>query len=578
MADVSCGETSTRGRRSVDDDDLHERVQMKFEKRHWLLVLTLVLPLTFAGAHTGQRSAGQSPADSAARARIADDFGKAILVAKDNYAGQLDFNKVTKASITGMLRTLDPHSMYFDRQQWEDFQNDQSSRYYGIGSTIIQHSGKVYIVSPTEATASYKAGLRYGDHIAGINGESTEGWTQAQVRSKLLGPEGTTVTVKISRLGVEKPIEFKLTRGPVPLPSVANYFMLTGGVGYVNLERGFNTTTFDEVNKALGELRQRGMSSLILDLRSNHGGLVDQAQKVSNLFLYRGQKILSMRGRPGVFQSREFTANNTSPEEYPIVVLINRLSASAAEIVAGALQDHDRARLVGENSFGKGLVQSPYPLSDQSALVLTTGHYYTPSGRLIQRDYSGRSFYDYNLKRGDKNVVHTEEKRTDSGRTVYGGGGIDPDVEAKIRVPQHEFELRRVWFDSVFEFAHQLAAGQVQGSGEFKLDRQADHHHQLQPNEYQITDKVLAAFKSFLRDHREFKLEEARADKEADFIKRQIRYEMVTAAYGVETAYQVLLETDLQMQRAVAEIPKARIMAEDMRRLRSSRDGDPRRN
>jgi len=551
-------------------------LQMKFKKRHWLLVLTLVLPLTFAGAHTGQRSAGQSAADSAARARIADDFSSAILVAKDHYAGQLDFNKVTKASITGMLRTLDPHSMYFDRQQWEDFQNDQSSRYYGIGSTIIQHSGKVYIVSPTEATASYRAGLRYGDHIAGINGESTEGWTQAQVRSKLLGPEGTTVTVKIARVGVDKPLEFKLTRGSVPLPSVANYFMLGGGVGYVNLERGFNTTTFDEVNKALGELRQRGLTSLILDLRSNHGGLVDQAQRVSNLFLYRGQKILSMRGR--VLPPRDFDAKNTAPEEYPIVVLINRLSASAAEIVAGALQDHDRARLVGENSFGKGLVQSPFPLSDQSALVLTTGHYYTPSGRLIQRDYSGLSFYDYNLKRGDKNAAHTEEKRTDSGRTVYGGGGIDPDVEVKVRVPQREFELQREWFDPVFEFAHQLAAGQIQGCNEFKLDRQADHRHQLQPNEYQITDKVLTAFKSFLRNHREFKVEETRADKEAGFIKRRIRYEMVTAAYGVETAYQVLLETDLQMQRAVLEIPQAKIMAEDLRRLRSSHDGEPRRN
>jgi carboxyl-terminal processing protease len=550
---------------------------MKFKKRHWLLVLTLVLPLTFAGAHTGQRSAGQSSADFAARARIGDDFSSAILVAKDNYAGQLDFNKVTKASITGMLRTLDPHSMYFDRQQWEDFQNDQSSRYYGIGSTIIQHSGKVYIVSPTEGTASYRAGLRYGDHIAGINGESTEGWTQAQVRSKLLGPEGTTVTVKIARVGVDKPLEFKLTRGSVPLPSVANYFMLAGGVGYVNLERGFNTTTFDEVNKALGELRQRGLTSLILDLRSNHGGLVDQAQRVSNLFLYKGQKILSMRGR--VLPPRDFDAKNTAPEEYPIVVLINRLSASAAEIVAGALQDHDRARLVGENSFGKGLVQSPFPLSDQSALVLTTGHYYTPSGRLIQRDYSGRSFYDYyNLKRGDKNGTHTDEKRTDAGRTVYGGGGIDPDVEVKIRVPQHEFELQRVWFDAVFEFAHQLAAGQIQGSSEFKLDRQADHHHQLQPNEYPITDKVLAAFKSFLREHKQFKLEDTQVDKEADFIKRQIRYEMVTAAYGVETAYQVLLETDLQMRRAIAEIPQAKIMAEDLRRLRSSRDGEPRRN
>ncbi len=551
---------------------------MKLQKRYCLLVLTLLLPLTFAGAHSGQRSAGQSSADFAAKQQIVDHFSKAILVAKDNYAGQIDFNKMTKASITGMLRTLDPHSMYFDRQQWEEFQNDQSSRYYGIGSTIIQHGGKVYIVSPTDGTASYKAGLRYGDHIAGINGESTDGWTQAQVRSKLLGPEGTTVTIKISRLGVDRPLEFKLTRGPVPLPSVANYFMLGGGVGYINLERGFNTTTFEEVRNALGELRQHGMTSLVLDLRGNHGGLVDQAQKVSNLFLYRGQKILSMHGRPNVFPSKEFVANNTAPEEYPIVVLINRLSASAAEIVAGALQDHDRARLVGENSFGKGLVQSPFPLSDQSALVLTTGHYYTPSGRLIQRDYSGRSFYDYNLKRGDKNSAHTDQKRTDSGRTVYGGGGIDPDVEVKIRIPQRELELQRIWFDPVFEFAHQLAGGQIQGCAEFKLDRQADHHHQLQPNEYQITDKVLAEFKNFLRDHRQFKLDDASVDKEAEYIKRQIRYEMVTAAYGVETAYQVLLESDLQMQRAVAEIPKARIMAEDMRRLRSSRDGEPRRN
>src|SRR5215471_5063282 len=548
---------------------------MRIKERHFMLVVTLLLPLAFAGAHSGQRM-GRNPADSAARARIADDFSNAILVAKDNYAGQVDFNKMTKSSITGMLRTLDPHSMYFDRQQWEDFQNDQSSRYYGIGSSIIQHQGKVYIISPTEATASYRAGLRYGDHIAGINGESTEGWSQAQVRSKLLGPEGTTVTIKINRLGVDKPLEFKLTRGPVPLPSVANYFMLGGGVGYVNLERGFNTTTYDEVGKALGELRQHGMTSLILDLRSNHGGLVDQAQKVSNLFLYRGQKILSMRGR--VLPPRDFVASNTNPEDYPIVVLINRYSASAAEIVAGALQDHDRARLVGENSFGKGLVQSPFQLSDQSALVLTTGHYYTPSGRLIQRDYSARSFYDYNLKRGDKNTTHTEEKHTDAGRTVYGGGGIDPDVEVKVRVPQREVELQRVWFDPVFEFTHQLAAGQVPGCAEFRIDRQADHHHWLQPSEYQINDKVLAAFKTFLRDHREFKLDDSSIDKDSDYVKRQIRYEMVTAAYGVETAYTVLLEPDLQMQRALGEIPKARIMAEDLRRLRSSRDGEPRRN
>jgi carboxyl-terminal processing protease len=238
--------------------------------------------------------------------------------------------------------------------------------------------------------------------------------------------------------------------------------------------------------------------------------------------------------------------------------------------VAGALQDHDRARLVGENSFGKGLVQNPFTLSDGSALILTTGHYYTPSGRLIQREYSGRSFYDYYLKRGDKDAIHhTEEKRTDSGRTVYGGGGIDPDVEAKVRVTPKELELQRVWFEPVFEFVHTLAAGQISGFSEYKLERPADHQHRLAPTEYIISDKLLAAFKSFIHDRKDLKADETRIEKEADFIKRQIRYELVVAAYGSETAYQVLLDMDNQVQRGIAEMPKARIMAEDIRRLRA---------
>jgi len=539
------------------------------KKRHLLLVVALVMPLTFAGAHPAQRMSGQSPDESAARKKIAEDFAEALLTAKDKSAAQIDYDRITKSSISGMLRTLDPHSMYFDRKQWEEFQNDQHSRYYGIGSAIVQRNGKVYIWSPTDGTASYRAGLRYGDHIVEINGDSTSGWTQAQVRSKLLGPEGTQLTLKVARIGVEKPLEFKLTRGAVPLPSVTNYFMLGNGVGYINLERGFNTTTFEEVAKALGELRDQGMSSLVFDLRGNHGGLVDQAWRVSNLFLYRNQKILSMRGRPAVFPNREYSANNPAPDDYPIVVLINRESASAAEIVAGALQDHDRARLVGENSFGKGLVQTPMLLPDGSALILTTGHYYTPSGRLIQREYSGRSFYDYYLKRGDKDAVNrTEEKRTDSGRTVYGGGGIDPDVEVKVRVSPKDLELQRVWLEPVFEFVHVLVAGKLPGFPEYKLERPADHQRHLSPSEYVVSDKLLAAFKSFIHERKDLKADEARIDKDTDAIKRQIRYELATAAYGSETAYQVLLDTDNQVQRAIAEIPKAKIMAEDIRRLR----------
>ncbi|MFL6215045.1 MAG: S41 family peptidase, partial [Blastocatellia bacterium] len=448
------------------------------KKKYLLLALALILPLTFAGAHPMQRSA-QSVDEAEARKRIANDFAEALLLAQEKSASAVDYDRAAKASINGMLRTLDPHSMYFDAKQWEEFQNDQRSRYFGIGSAIIQRNGKVYIWAPTDGTASYRAGLRYGDQIITINGESTEGWTQAQVRAKLIGPDGTPVVVKVDRLGVG-PLEFKLTRGAVPLPSLSNAFMLPGNIGYINLDRGFNTTTYDEVRRAIADLRQQGMTSLVFDLRLNHGGLVDQAWRVSNLFLYKDQKILSMRGRPASFPNREYMATNTAPDDYPVVVLISRETASAAEIVAGALQDHDRARLVGENSFGKGLVQNPFPLHDGSALVLTTGHYYTPSGRLIQRDYSGRSFYDYYLKRGDKEAVQrTEEKKTDNGRTVYGGGGIDPDVVEKIRTTPKELEMQRAWFEPVFEFVHQLAAGQINGFPEYKIEKLVDHHHRL---------------------------------------------------------------------------------------------------
>ncbi|HEY7914669.1 MAG TPA: S41 family peptidase [Blastocatellia bacterium] len=548
---------------------------MKLAKRSLMLAAVLILPMIFAGAHPAQRASGQID-EITNRQKISGDFLNALNVARDNYAGKLDLDKLTKASVNGMLRTLDPHSMYFDPKQWEEFQNDQRSRYYGIGSTIIEHNGKVYIWSPTDKTPSYNAGMRYGDHIIEVNGESTVGLNVTQVRSKLLGPEGTPVRIKVMRAGIAQPVEVKINRGAVPLPSVSNYFMLDSGVGYVNLDRGFNTTTFNEVSRAIEELRSLGMTSLVLDLRNNGGGLVDQAWRVTNLFLSRGQKILSMRGRAATFPTRDFVASNPNPDDYPVIVLINRGSASASEIVAGALQDHDRAVIVGENSFGKGLVQNPFPLSDRSALILTTGHYYTPSGRLIQREYTGQSFYDYYLKRGDKEAINrVDERRTDSGRLVYGGGGIQPDVEVKRIVAPKEIELQRVWFDPVFQFVRDLVGGQVQGLASLKLDRPADHSHRLQPEEYLVDDKLLAAFKNFLRQHPDLKTDAARVDKDAAFIRRQMRYELVTAAFGLEKAYQVLLEADNQLQAAVNELPKARVMAEAVRRNRAS---EPRRN
>lgn len=550
---------------------------MKSKKRYWLLVVALIIPITFAGAHPAQKPLGQRADEATARKQIAEDFANAVIVAKDQYAGEVDFNKLTKSSILGMLHTLDPHSNYFDAKEWEKIQQDQRSRYSGIGSTIAQRNDKVYIMSPFDGTPAHRGGVRYGDQIVQINGESTETWSSLQVSQKLIGPEGTSVTVKVARLGVSQPVEFKFVREAVPLPSVTNYYMAGNGVGYINFERGFNFTSFDEIRTALADLQKQGLTSLILDLRGNPGGLVDQAKKITNLFLYRGQPIVTLRGRPQVLPTREEVATNNNPEEFPIVVLINSRSASASEIVAGALQDHDRAVIVGENSFGKGLVQSAYPLSDGSGLWLVTGHFYTPSGRLIQREYNNRSFYDYYLKRGDKDAVQgTEEKRTDTGRTVYGGGGIQPDVLVKF--PPHEAELQRVWVEPVFQFTRGLVAGQIAGLGEFKIDRPCDHKRRLTQSDYPVSDKVLAAFKNYLREHKELKSDEARVDKDADWLKRRIRYEVATAAYGEENARAALADGDAQLQRAIGELPKAKGLADDIRRLRAAAHGDTRRN
>ena len=551
---------------------------MKLWNRYCLLVVALVIPVTFAGAHPAQRFSGQDDDEVVTRKKIAEDFAGALLVAKDHYAGSIDYDKLTKASILGMLHTLDPHSNYFDRKEWESFQNEQRSRYSGIGSTIGQRNNNVYIMSPFAGTPAHRGGVRYGDQIIAINGESTEGWNSQQVSNKLLGPEGTPVTVTVARAGVKDPLEYKFIREAVPLPSITNYYMLATGVGYINLDRGFNTTTSDEMKEAMQDLQRQGMSSLILDLRNNRGGLVDQAKKISNTFLYRGQKIVSMRGRPSVFPNRDEVAFNNTPDEIPLVVLVNRGSASAAEIVAGALQDHDRARIVGENSFGKGLVQSVFPLRDGSGLTLTTGHFYTPSGRLIQRDYSGRSFYDYYLRRGDKGSgQQQEEKRTDTGRTVYGGGGIAPDVAVKI--PATELELQRAWTEPIFQFVRTLVSGQITGLTEFKIDHPAEHGHRLTPSEYQINDKVITAFKSYVRDHKDLKADETRVEKDSEWLKRQIRFEVVSAAYGQEVARGALASGDVQLQKAIAELPTAKALVDDIRRMRaSSRPGDGRRN
>jgi carboxyl-terminal processing protease len=559
-----------------------------------MLILSIALPVLIHAQQgkSAKEMAQGAPTDrsssngSATRERgtrpvtsedIESDLAEALTVIQDNYVdgNKLDYNSVFKSSITGMLRTLDPHSNYFDRAEFDEFRTDQRSEYFGIGATIgdlrTSETVNTYIRATFENSPAYRAGLRYGDRITAINGQSMVGKPYGQVREFLRGPRGTVAKVTVEHLdGRTETVE--ITRDAVPQPSIPEAYMIRPGVGYVAMTGGFNTTTVDEFRAALDRLHEQGMQMLILDLRGNGGGLLNQAVRVANTFLKRGQLIVTQKGRVRG-SSETYVADNDAPDKSPLVVLVNRGSASASEIVAGAMQDHDRAIIVGENTFGKGLVQIPFPVDYGSALMLTIAKYYTPSGRLIQRDYSNASFYDYYTNGGsyrtENKAAQTTptgpESRTDTGRTVYGGGGITPDETIKPRVvtgPQQRL------IDPAFAFALELSRGRVAGFEQYKLQRGIDYRADLKPTEFAVTDALFKAFKDYVAAKTDYKLSPAQLDKERAFVERQLRYELATAAYGTTTAFQVFNYDDPQITKAIDLLPRARELAQLAQRVR----------
>lgn len=502
---------------------------------------------------------------------IEKDYNEAIAAISVEYAGDIDYEKATQAAIQGMLSTLDPHSMYFPYNEFKKLREDQDSRFYGIGVTIVQHLDGVYIQSAVEGTPAGRLGLRYGDRILEVDGKDARDWSSEQVSKKVRGGKGEPVTIKVDRAGSEAPLNFTIIRDSVPLPSIRNAYMLRPGTGYVGLTGGFQSTSDEELREALDKLKSQGMRQVILDMRGNPGGLLNQAIDVASEFLPRGQVVVSVKGRTEYSDPIVYKSTGSDPEDVPLVVLINRGTASASEIVAGAIQDHGRGLIVGETSFGKGLVQHVFLLPFNTGLTLTTARYYTPYGRSLQRDYSSGSIYDY-YTRHDADETKPQASptphpqsgpavKTAAGRVFYGGGGITPDIDVK---PLTFSPIRNRIVEAAFQFTRQLAAGLVPGLESHKVER-VQYGKNAKASDYPINDRVIEAFRSFVRTDTQSQLTPAQLDEEIDFVKLRLRQEIVTAAYSNDAGARVLLDSDPQVLRALEALPEAKRLAESAR-------------
>jgi len=527
-------------------------------------VILVVIGAVFGGLF-GRLSYTTSADSSVTAGRIVSDYTEALDVIDKNYIGKIDHEKIADASIQSMLWTLDPHSSFFTQDEFRKLYEEQASQFYGIGVSILQHRDGVYIQSVIPNTPADKAGLRYGDRFLQVDGKDATEWSSAEVSKNVRGPGGTPVKVKVERAASSAPLDFEIVRGGVPLPSIRNYFMLPNGIGYVGLTGGFQETTSDELSEAIKDLQKQGMKSLILDLRGNPGGLLPQAIDVVGKFVPSGQTVVSVKGRAAYAKTQELRSRGGQIENFPLAVLINGGSASASEIVAGAIQDYGRGVIVGSDSFGKGLVQRVFQLPSGTGLTLTTARYYTPYGRSLQRDYSSGSIYDYYSHQDDPAAADEGKPKPagspvtmPNGRVLYGGRGIEPDVKAAAA----EYNALRFRInDAAFYFMRQLVAGKIAGFENYKVDRQ-NQSLTVAANAFPINDKLLEAFRNFTVADKKSGLTAENINSQADFAKTRLREELATANYSNEAGIQVLLEVDPQVLKAMESMPEARKMLE----------------
>ena len=488
-------------------------------------------------------------------------FSAALSAIESNYVDKVESEALVTSAIRGMLSTLDPHSNFFTPREYAQMRERQEGHYYGLGITIVAIDRDITAFRVFEGSPAHKKGVRRGDVIAKIAGQDAKGMSTGDAQNKLRGPKGTTVHIDIKRRGYSELIPLDVTRDEVFIPTVPASFMIDATTGYVRLQ-DFGENTDHDVRGALRELASKGMRRLLLDIRGNPGGPLDQAIKVSNEFLPRGKMIVYTKGRVANSDQAYRATEESEFTEIPIVMIANRDSASASEIVTGALQDHDRAYIVGETTFGKALVQSIYPISGRAGLALTTAHYYTPSGRLIQRpwDETFDEYQLYRLKDQDANRAHnpSDLKHTDAGRPVYSGGGIEPDK--RVDGPLEGFnptKFGRTLYGRG-EFANY--AQKFTAEGDTRISQQSTGRRAVKPN-FVVDDVMIADFREQVRADK-VKIDEDGFKKDLEFIRAIIRYEIDLALFGESDARRHLIGVDPQAQAALAMFGEAHKLTE----------------
>lgn len=500
-------------------------------------------------------------------------FKDVLSLAEKNYVEDVDAQKLTEAAVNGMLGELDPHSVYIPESQLQKVNEEFQGSFEGVGIEYQVLNDTLLVVTPIVGGPSEALGIQSGDKIVKINDTSCVGITQSGVQSKLRGPKGTHVKVAIVRADMKELLDFDIVRDKIPLYTVDSDFMIDDQTGYIKVTR-FAATTHDEFVAAATRLKEQGMKRLILDLRENPGGYLEQAYRLADEVMPKGKKIVYTKGRRPEFGEEYISSGNGKFENVGLVVLVNNGSASASEIVSGAVQDWDRGLIVGETTFGKGLVQRQYPLRDGSALRLTIARYYTPSGRIIQRPYGEdktkyvQEAFDRQESEGD-NLLHQEEKdstrpvfKTVGGRRVYGGGGITPDYIVKSdRLDEYSVQLRS---KNIFL---QYADRYLDHNGNALRSKYTKDDAARFDNDFQVTQSMLEDLLSIAKSKGiEFKKD--LYEKDLKYIKAFTKAFIGRTLFGNEGSARAMLAVDNQFQKAKTLFPEAEEIAKNLSSLK----------